>query len=189
MQSPLVVLFSNLNTLFEEVSSRWYVFGAQAAIIHGAARLTADVDVTVMYGNRDPDALLQALKANGFETQTENAVEFIRRTRVLPVVHSTSSMPVDIVFGGPGLEEEFVQRSRHYDIEGVKVPVVSAEDLVTMKILSGRVKDLEDVSAILAAQFDKLDLLHIRSLLGKLEAALDRSDLLPVLKDLVQSKQ
>ena len=47
MRSPLAVLFNDLKTVFDQVSSRWYVFGAQAAIMHGAARLTADVDTTV----------------------------------------------------------------------------------------------------------------------------------------------
>jgi hypothetical protein len=83
MQSPLVVLFSDLNAVFEQVSSRWYLFGAQAAIIHGAARLTADVDITVMYGGRDLTHLLQALKANNFDIQTDNAVAFIETSIVL----------------------------------------------------------------------------------------------------------
>ena len=185
MLSPLISLFRDLNTVFEQVSSRWYVFGAQAAIIHGGARLTADVDVTVMYGNRNPDDLLTKLKANNFSVRPDNPVELIENTRILPVIHSISGIPVDIVFGGPGLEEEFILRTRHYDIEGVKVPVVSAEDLVVMKILSGREKDLDDVSSIITAQLENLDLDFIRSLLDRLEAALVRSDLVPLLEELV----
>jgi len=185
MRSPLAVLFNDLKTVFDQVSSRWYVFGAQAAIMHGAARLTADVDTTVMYGGRDLDDLLHALQANHFSMRTENTVAFVERTRVLPVVHSISGIPVDIVFGGPGLEEEFVRRSSQYDIEGVMVPVASAEDLVVMKILSGRAKDLDDVLAIITAQFETFDLPYSRSLLERLESALNRSDLLPALDALV----
>ncbi len=186
MPSPLARLFSDLNTVFEHVSSVWYVFGAQAAIIHGAARLSADVDITVMYGDGDPGELIQILKAGGFDIQMEDPVAFIERTRVLPVIHSVSGMPVDIVFGGPGLEEEFAQRAGQYEIEGVKVPVASAEDLVAMKILSGRAKDLEDALAVITAQHEQLDWQRIRSVLAKLENALDRHDLTPVLDELVR---
>jgi hypothetical protein len=186
MPSPLAALFNDLDTVFKQVSSKWYVFGAQAAIIHGAARLTADVDATVMYGDRDPEDLLQALETSGFSVQVDDAVTFLERTRVLPVVHVPSGMPVDIVFGGPGLEEEFLQRVCQYDVEGVKVPVACAEDLIAMKILSGRAKDVDDVSAIIAARIEDLDVSQIRILLGRLEAALDRNDLIPLLDDLLR---
>lgn len=186
MPSPLARLFNDLNTVFENVSAGWYVFGAQAAIIHGAARLSADVDITVMYGDGDPGDLVQILKAGGFDIQMEDPVAFIERTRVLPVVHSASGMPVDIVFGGPGLEEEFAQRAGRYEIEGVNVPVASAGDLVAMKILSGRVKDLEDAQAIITAQHERLDWQRTRSVISRLENALDRSDLTPVLDELVR---
>jgi hypothetical protein len=36
----------DLSTAFGAIGVRWYWFGAQAAILYGAARLTADVDVT-----------------------------------------------------------------------------------------------------------------------------------------------
>lgn len=186
MRSPLARLFNDLNTVFEHVSSSWYVFGAQAAIIHGAARLSADVVITVMYGDGDPADLVQILEGNGFEMQMENPVAFIERTGVLPVIHSASGMPVDIVFGGPGLEEEFAQRAGQYEIEGVKVPVASAEDLVAMKILSGRAKDLDDALAVITARHKQLAWQRIRSVIARLEDALDRSDLTPVLNELVR---
>jgi len=52
MPSPLAALLRDLEAVFESTASGWYVFGAQAAILHGAARLTADVDVTVMQEGR-----------------------------------------------------------------------------------------------------------------------------------------
>jgi len=185
MRSPLADLFNDLNVAFEQVSSRWYLFGAQAAILHGAARLTADVDVTVMYGGGEPSRLLRVLAVNRFDASTEDAIGFMERTRVLPVIHTPSGIPVDIVFGGPGLEEQFLQRSRLFDLNGAMVPVASAEDLVAMKILSGRAKDLDDVLAVLAAQLGSFDVSYSRVLLERLEAALDRRDLLPVLEDMI----
>ena len=54
-----------------------------------------------------------------------------------------------------------------------------AEDIVVMKILSGRPKDLEDVEAILIAQASAFDEQRTRQLLGRLQEALDQSDLVP----------
>jgi len=38
---------ARLAALLDGQGARWYLFGAQAAIIHGASRLSADIDVTV----------------------------------------------------------------------------------------------------------------------------------------------
>jgi predicted nucleotidyltransferase len=54
------------------------------------------------------------------------------------------------VLAGPGLEEQFLARAVLVDIGGVRVPVMSPEDLVVTKILAGRPKDIEDVRGILA---------------------------------------
>ncbi len=118
MASPLAELFSDLGAVFKQTSSGWYVFGAQAAIMYGAARLTADVDVTVLYGNRPVADLIEVLQRTGFSIRVENAAAFAERSRILPVVHLKSGLPVDIVFGGPGLEEEFMQRVSQYNVEG-----------------------------------------------------------------------
>lgn len=186
MVAPLTDLLNDLNSVFGQTGSRWYVFGAQAAIIHGASRLTADVDITVMYGDRSVENLIEALKANGFDIRVADAAIFVTRSRVLPVLHLKSGMPVDIVFGGPGIEESFARRALQCEIEGIKVPIASGEDVVSMKILAGREKDLEDALSVISAQLEKLDLLHIQTTLEMLEEALDRRDLLPILNDLIR---
>jgi hypothetical protein len=40
-------VLSALETALQSLSLRWYLFGAQAAIVHGSSRLTADVDATI----------------------------------------------------------------------------------------------------------------------------------------------
>jgi len=47
MRSPVADLLADAATALSEGGVPWYLFEAQAAILHGAARLTADVDVTV----------------------------------------------------------------------------------------------------------------------------------------------
>jgi len=74
-------------------------------------------------------------------------------------------------------EEEFLARAETHDIGGINVPVACAEDVLIMKVLGGRPKDLEDVEAILARR-KGLDLKRVRATLRLLESALDRSDLI-----------
>ena len=102
---------------------------------------------------------------------------FVAATRVLPFIHRMSRIPVDVVLAGPGLEEQFFDGARELVIGAARVPVVSPEDLVAMKVLAGRPRDLEDVVTILHVRRHDLDVDRIRSTLRLLEGALDRRDL------------
>lgn len=178
MRSPLAEALAGLGRTFAGLRVRWYLFGAQAALLYGASRLTADVDVTVQLGDRETAALVRALEKAGFRLRVRDVGEFVARTRVLPFLHPRSGMPIDIVLAGPGLEELFLKRRRRRTVDGVPVPVASPEDIVVMKVLAARGKDEDDAVAILAAQ-PKLDLGWIRKTLHTLERALDQGDLSP----------
>lgn len=162
----------------------WYLFGAQAAIVYGSTRVTEDIDVTVNLGDRAPRVLVSELARAGFELRVADVDAFIERTRVLPFVHVPTSMPVDVVLSGPGIEELFLARARTHQREGQSIPVASPEDLVVMKLLASRPHDLEDVRSILRAQGSELDVSSIQETLKLLEQALDQSDLTPAFERL-----
>jgi hypothetical protein len=179
MRSPVAELLADLSTGLETLSIAWYLFGARAAIVHGVARLTADVDVTVrLPETTSTAALVSALERHRFQPRVRDP-DFFERTRVVPFVHAPTMLPLDVVLAGPGLEDRFFDRTGILFIEGVRVPVASAEDVIVMKLLAGRPKDMDDVVAIAAAQAGTLDVRYIRDTLRVVEEALSQSDLLP----------
>lgn len=101
MTSPLADLLNDLNAVFEQTSTQWYVFGAQAAIIHGASRLTADVDVTVLFGDHPIESLVDALTKKGFDIRIDNIADFVDRTKILPVAHTKSGISCRYHFRWP----------------------------------------------------------------------------------------
>lgn len=179
MVSPDVEVYRALGEAFRSLSLRWYVFGAQAAILHGAARFTQDVDVTVLLDPLEPDRLVDVLERNGFTLRVPDDPAFVAQTRVLPITHTTSRIPVDVVLGGPGLEEMFALRAVATDVGGVTIPVAALEDVLAMKVLAGRPKDLEDVVALLRVRADQIDFELVGETLSMIEGALDQSDLTP----------
>ncbi len=155
---------------------RWYVFGAQAVMIWGRPRLTADVDITIRLEPEDASGFCSDMEKAGFLLRVSDPEAFVTRTRVLPFLHQPTQLPLDIVLAGPGLEEQFLQRAVRVEIEGISVPIIAPEDLVVTKILAGRPKDLEDVRSVLAERADTLDKERIQSALAGLAEALS-SDL------------
>jgi len=184
VRSPLAEALAGLARALGRLRVKWYLFGAQAALLYGAARLTADIGVTVQLGDRETVELVRALERVGFRLRVRDVDEFLAKTRVLPFLHPGSGMPIDIVLAGPGLEELFFKRRRRRTVDGVPVPVASPEDVVLMKVLAGRGKDEDDAVAILAAQ-PKLDVEWVRGTLHTLERARDQSDLSPRLEKLL----
>jgi hypothetical protein len=174
-----------LAVLLDGLGVRWYLFGAQAAILHGASRLSADIDVTAQIAPEALKSLLEALPRAGFAARVADPVAFVRETRVVPLVDSASEVPVDIVLAGAGPEEEFLARAKPMSVGAREIPVITAEDLVVTKLLAGRAKDMEDIAAVLKHQGPGFKVGEARRLLAQLEAALDRSDLVATLDRLV----
>lgn len=185
-QPGLADLFGALAAVLRARGVRWYLFGAQAVAVYGVPRLTADVDATVDVPVEGAADLAEALADAGFVPRIDDLEAFVERTRVVPLAHVATGIPVDLVLAGPGLEMTFLDRARDIDLAGTTVPVICPEDLVTSKILAGRPKDLEDVRGILAQRVGELDLRLVRETLGLLEEALDRSDLIAELEKLAR---
>jgi hypothetical protein len=175
--SALDDVLASVVAAMQQIGSRWYLFGAQAAVIWGRPRLTADIDITAQIDPDQVDHFLESMKRQGFTLRFDDP-EFVNRTRVFPFLHQRTGVPVDVVVAGPGLEEAFLDRAVEVPIGGATVPVISPEDLVVTKVLAGRPKDIEDVRGVLRERADSLDVSRIREMLRLLEEALAQSDLL-----------
>jgi hypothetical protein len=157
---------------------RWYVFGAQAVTSYGVPRLSADVDVTLALVPDAPEHFARDMHAAGFTLRVDDP-EFVRRTRVMPFIHVSTGMPLDVVLAGSGLEDEFLDRAVVTDVGGTLVPLIELGDLIVAKVLAGRPKDLDDVSALWRLHGQNLDANRIRQTLRLLEEALAQNDLVP----------
>lgn len=90
-------------------------------------------------------------------------------------------MPLDLVVARDSLENAFLDRARLVDVGGLEVPLITPEDLVIAKLFASRPRDIEDVRAVLGTMGSDMDLRYVRIILGQLDEAEDRSDLLPAL--------
>jgi hypothetical protein len=106
---------------------RWYLFGAQA-VVYGSPRMTMDVDVTISVPEDRVRPLVAALLEGGFAARTDDLDAFFERSRVVPLVHKKTRMPLDLVVARDSLEATFLDRAKPIDVGGVVVPVISPED-------------------------------------------------------------
>ena len=161
----------------EQENLRWYVFGAQAVAVYGVPRTTGDIDVTLDPGARGLEALVAPLRRAGFVPRIADP-SFAIETQIYPVTHEPTGWKLDIVLAGPGLEQRFLDEVRLIGAGRHRIPVIAPEYLVTLKVLAGRPKDLEDVRGML--RIADLDHDRVERTLAELESMLDQSDLRPV---------
>ena len=166
---------------------RWYVFGAQAVNFHGFPRATADLDVTIELATNDLPAFVKHLERGGFQPRFPD-LAFILASRVIPVVHVASGLPIDLVLAGSGLEERFLDEVDVVRLGRRKIPVLSRENLVVTKVLAGRPKDLEDIRE-LVARHENLEVSRIEALLREIEYAIDERDLIPRFRSCLPPKR
>lgn len=177
MPASVAEVLGDLSRALRALRITWYVFGAQALVLRGFPRATADLDVTVLLGTMPTTRLVTELGKRGFSPAFQDAA-FVATTRVLPVVHKSTGLPVDIVLGGPGLEEHFASAAERVKVGRLFVPVATANHLVVMKVLAGRPKDIEDAASLLADRAGRIDAKEIEDLTRSLSSALGEDDVL-----------
>jgi hypothetical protein len=182
MSSPVAEALRALASALDGLGVRWYLFGAQAALIRGSHRLTEDIDVTVLLDDVSAEALAARVGAAGFALRVPDFEDFVATTRVLPFVHETTRMPIDLVIGGPGLEELFLQDSERLLVGDVSVPVPSVEHLIVMKLLAGRPNDLLDATAM--ARANDVDMEELEQLATLIADSIGEDDILSSLTQL-----
>ncbi len=149
------------------------LIGGQANAIWGVARATLDIDVTIWAEDR-PDAV--TLLATRFHSLVEDAAAFVRDTRVLPL-ESSLGVRIDVIFGLLPFEEEAVRRARRTRIGDGDVCVCTPEDLILMKIVSTRPRDLDDARGVVSRRLRELDLAYLEPRIHELADLLERPEI------------
>jgi hypothetical protein len=133
------------------------LIGGQAVLLHGEARLTQDVDVTLGVGPDRVEDLLGVCKALGLEPLPDDPPTFARETFVLPAADPETGVRVDLIFSTTPYEAQAIARAILVDVGGREVPFATAEDLLLHKLFAGRPRDLEDAAGVVRRKGPELD--------------------------------
>jgi hypothetical protein len=153
------------------------VIGGVAASVLGRPRLTRDVDALAILAEKDWQKGIETARNFGIVPRIEDALEFARRSRVLLMRHAESGIDLDITFGGLAFEESAVNHSQLHDVGGIQVRLPRVEDLLVMKAIARRPKDLEDIRGLLAAH-PEADIPAARRWIREFSVATGMSDML-----------
>jgi Domain of unknown function (DUF1814). len=137
---------------------KYVVVGGVATVIHGHPRHTDDIDFIVALDRQNALAAVQAIMLAGFAPNIpidpeDFADEVIRQAwikeknmLVLGFRHKTDPFQhIDLFVSYPIDFDKMYRDSEVKEAYGTPVRVCSIDDLIRLKLLAGRPKDLEDV--------------------------------------------
>lgn len=156
-----MALYEPLFEALNRADVRYVVVGGLAAVLHGHARLTADVDLVVDLAPEEARRAIETLLDLGLEPRlpveaTDFADEAIRRQwveergmRVFSLFDPSNPMrSLDLFAEHPIAFEQLWSRAVVFPLRSTHVRVVSVSDLIELKRLAGRPKDLQDIEAL-----------------------------------------
>jgi len=145
---------------------RYLVVGGIAVNAHGYVRLTVDVDLLIQLEPSNIIAALKALETLGYRptipvtaeqfADSNNRDRWIQEKQMKVLkLHSDAhrETSIDVFVSDPlGFEEAYARTHLQAITPSLNAPVCSYQDLVKLKLLASRPKDLEDLDKLKKAR-------------------------------------
>lgn len=140
--------------LLDQWKIPYLLVGGLAVGVVGEARATQDVDVIIAVPLTDLATFAKRAKAAGFSVAKESLEE-------APVTGALrlawTGLHVDVIFASTQFEQSAFSRKRRVRLAGRTIYVPTPEDLILLKLVPGRRKDLFDIESVLLRHRGKLD--------------------------------
>jgi predicted nucleotidyltransferase len=137
-----------LQCLLEE-NVRFLLVGAYALAAHGFPRATKDIDFFVWATPENAPRLMRALTRFGAPLANISAADFSSEGIIFQIGNSPRRINIITNISGIKFEQAYANKTA-ITIEGLKIPVISIDDLLVNKRASGRLQDLADVERLMS---------------------------------------
>jgi hypothetical protein len=139
--------FRDFVELFVANDVRFLIVGGYAVAAHGLPRYTGDLDAWVWVSSENASRVLRSLESFGFSGLGLAEDDFSQPDRVVQLGYPPYR--IDILTSIEGVEfDEAWTRRIVLDLDGVFVPFIGRDDLLTNKRVAGRPQDLADVERL-----------------------------------------
>jgi hypothetical protein len=124
---------------------RFLIVGGYALAVHGHPRYTKDLDVWVWTDPTNSERVVAALEGFGFGGLGLTPADFEDPDVVVQLGREPQRIDILTFASGLVFDDAYEHRVT-VDVGGVQVPFVSADDLRTNKLATGRLRDQADAA-------------------------------------------
>jgi predicted nucleotidyltransferase len=181
---PFRAAIESLQSLLHKFNDRGVIIGGVAVGFLGKPRFTADIDAVFLLSTKDISHFLELAQAENIFPRISNAEDFARKNLVLLLKYMPTETDIDVSLGMLPFEEDMVARSSTKSFANLSIRLPTPEDLIIMKAIAHRPKDLEDIRTI-AEKYSDLDIKRIEEWVKSFGDALEQPDLWAQVKSLL----
>jgi hypothetical protein len=163
--ADLPSLAVRLSSALEEAGIPHAISGAVAMAAHGYVRATQDLDVLVLASSMQLPRVFEIVRAQGFEGEDRELIEAIRE-RYVAALHA-GPVTVEVLVPVLPYHRTLAERAVRIALPDGNVPFVTVEDLIVLKMLWHRAKDVPDIHALIATTLN-LDQGYVREALASI---------------------
>jgi len=145
---PFRAVIESLQRLLYRFNDRGVIIGGIAVGFLGKPWFTTGIDAVFLLSLNDIPKFLALAEVENMIPRIPDAADFARKNRVLLLRHDPTETDIDTSLGILPFEEEMVKRSRTQSFAGLAVGLPTPEDLIVMKAIAHRPKDLDDIRTI-----------------------------------------
>jgi hypothetical protein len=186
--APVLAALADLASWLESAQIPAVIIGGVASSFLGRPRLTRDVDALAILPDSEWESATAAAQNFGIVPRIDKVIDFARRSRVLLLKHAQSDIEIDVILGGLPFEQDAVQRASTHRVGEISIRLPRVEDLVIMKVIAHRDRDLQDVEGLLNAHPD-VNIEEIRQYVRDFATATSMSDLIVDFERILQRRK
>ncbi len=160
--------FRELARLLEGENVPFVVVGAIAAGLQGEPRFTDDVDVMISLATSKVPELARKARERGFDVDSQNAETQWMASGFFRIWYGAEggAVAIDLMAGNSEYLRQVAWRAQHIRLWGIPTLVASPEDIILLKLLAWREKDVTDARAVVIRHGDRLDAEYLRRWAG-----------------------
>jgi len=147
----------------ESQGTRYLVVGGLAVVVVGEPRTTADADAIVFVSPSEADALIRRAAEAGFDVRQDVERERLATTGTMRF--RKGRFQIDLITASLPFEEVAYQRASVHELFGIRLSFPSPEDLILLKVLAGRDKDMLDAAGVARRHAGRLDIPYLEETL------------------------
>jgi len=139
--------FKDLLAEFARSKVSYAVLGGYAVGYHAKPRATKDLDLLVSALGDNLERVAKALAAFGAPSNVVQSVRTLAPTEVAYL--GAPPVRVDILRSADGIEaEQVIARAEVASVDGLAIPFITLDDLITNKRAAAREQDIADVAIL-----------------------------------------
>lgn len=167
-------LLGRLVAALDAAAIPYMLTGSYASSIHSIPRATRDIDI-IIFPNRDQlTRFIESLPPSSYHSDLQDALDSLRRRSQFNIIDYATGWKIDFII--PPFDEfnvEEFERRVLIDADGLRLSVVSPEDIVIAKLLWAKAgeseRQIEDAATVIRVQASKLDIAYVETWVRRLD--------------------